>query len=106
VIANLCVTFCLHTGAKQAYQKALEMSTMVSGANTPATVAIRALVEHTPTSSDEMIAAYNKANEFTIGTRAVLDGEESELQAVEHARQLQLQQQALYEEPLFMDEAL
>jgi hypothetical protein len=82
------------------------MSAMVSGANTPATVAIRALVEHTPSSSDEMIAAYNKANEFTIGIPAVLDGEESQLQAVVHARQLQLQQQALYEEPLFMDEAL
>jgi hypothetical protein len=82
---------------------------MVSGANTPATVAIRALVEHTPTSSEEMIAAYNKANEFTIGTHtaAALDGEESALQALQHAQQLQqLQQQALYEAPLFMDEAL
>lgn len=46
-------------GARQAYEKAYKISVMVSGADTPPTLDIKALVEKVPTSANELRARYN-----------------------------------------------
>lgn len=46
-------------GARKAYEGAHKMSVMVSGANTPPTLDIKALADRPPTSADELRARYN-----------------------------------------------
>ncbi|OQS03749.1 hypothetical protein THRCLA_03954 [Thraustotheca clavata] len=50
-------------GAKQAYSKAYEISCIVSGANTPPTLALKELVDDVPKSRDELVERYGTGHE-------------------------------------------
>ena len=46
-------------GAREAYESAYRVSIMVSGADTPPTLDVKSLAEHTPTSVHELRARYS-----------------------------------------------
>lgn len=56
IAARCCVFF---QGAREAYEGAYRVSTMVSGADTPPTLDVKSLAEHTPTSVHELRARYS-----------------------------------------------